>query len=158
MIVSENWPAKRQSQARLARGRGLVTPQRSKRTRASEQTRRTDNAQHLTASCMRPQLPRDRWLCAWTLKQSGCPDHPAALQNGLPPAGGKPKQRMKCYVWQCRQRELHYTADCAVLMRLPLTQRWSVIRTLHLCEYCVKHRKGQVCHYARTLKDLRQRI
>jgi hypothetical protein len=133
VIVSENWPAKRQSQARLARGRGLVTPpmwQRSKRTRASEQMRRTDDAQHPTASCMQPRLPWDRWLNAEAASW-----HRATLQDGPPPAGGRPKQKIKCYVWQCRQRELHYTADCPVLMRLPLTQRWSIIRMLHLCEY-----------------------
>jgi hypothetical protein len=40
-------------------------------------------------------------------------------------------------------------------MGLPLSQRWSVIRDNDLCEYCVRHRRGPVCHNLKALKELR---
>jgi hypothetical protein len=38
---------------------------------------------------------------------------------------------------------------------LPLGQRKAVIRDNNLCEYCVRHRRGPVCHNPATLKELR---
>jgi hypothetical protein len=38
-------------------------------------------------------------------------------------------------------------------MGLPLEQRKAIIRDSNLCEYCVRHRRGPVCHNLAILKE-----
>jgi hypothetical protein len=85
----------------------------------------------------------------------GGPVHLGAAHGSPTPTKKRAKRKVKCHAWQCDQRETHYTADCPVLMRLPLAQRKAVIRDNNLCEYSARHRKGSVCYNLVSLKELR---